>query len=98
MIRYVSSDSLCRCRPLSPNGEHFAFTYEEGTEVKLGVMERESKKIISSFGFGENMHVLGYWWGSDSRVVMSVGEVTGNLDDFFHSRLPVLRCRLMSFQ
>ncbi len=73
--------SLVRSVAISPDGKHFAFTYEEGNEVKLGVMERDSKKILSSFGFGENMHVLRYIWGSNSRVVMAVGEVTGSLDN-----------------
>jgi dipeptidyl aminopeptidase/acylaminoacyl peptidase len=74
--------ALVRSAQISPDGQHLAFTFEEGTEVKLGVMERETKKILTSFGFGDNMHVLGYWWGSDNRIVMSVGEVTGNLDNF----------------
>jgi dipeptidyl aminopeptidase/acylaminoacyl peptidase len=77
--------AVVRSAQISPNGDHFAFTYEEGSEVKLGIMERASKEIVTSFGFGENMHVLGYWWGSDDRVVMSVGEVTGNLDNYGRS-------------
>lgn len=66
---------------ISPDGENIAFTYEEGTEVKLGVMNLANKKILSSFGFGEQMHVLDFFWGNNERVVMSVGKVTGNLDN-----------------
>ena len=73
--------ALVRSMQISPDGKHLAFTYEEGTEVKLAVMERDSKKILSSFGFGADMHVLSHLWGSNSRVVMAVGEVTGSLDN-----------------
>lgn len=66
---------------ISPDGEHIAFTYEEGTEVKLAVMSLEKKKILSSFGFGEEQHVLDFFWGNNERVVMSIGKVTGNLDN-----------------
>lgn len=66
---------------ISPDGTNIAFTYEEGSEVKLAVMSLTEKKILSSFGFGEQMHVLSFFWGNDERVVMSVGKVTGNLDN-----------------
>ncbi|MBK8283474.1 MAG: S9 family peptidase [Ahniella sp.] len=66
---------------VSPDGENIAFTYEEGTEVKLAVMNLADKKILSSFGFGEQMHVLNFYWGNNERVLMSVGKVTGNLDN-----------------
>ncbi len=66
---------------LSPDGKHVAFTYEEGTEVKLAVMELKKKKITAGFAFGEQMHVLDFFWGNNERVVMSVGKKTGNLDN-----------------
>lgn len=66
---------------ISPDGQNVAFTYEEGTEVKLAVMSLEQKKILSSFSFGDQMHVLNFFWGNNERVVMSVGKVTGNLDN-----------------
>jgi dipeptidyl aminopeptidase/acylaminoacyl peptidase len=66
---------------VSPDGKNIAFTYEEGTEVKLAVMSLVEKKILSSFGFGEEMHVLSFFWGNNNRVVMSIGKVTGNLDN-----------------
>ncbi|WP_376690484.1 alpha/beta hydrolase family protein [Wenzhouxiangella sp. EGI_FJ10409] len=66
---------------ISPDGKHVALTYEEGTQVKLATMALEDMDIIASFEFGENQHVLQFWWGSNERLVMSVGEVTGNLDN-----------------
>lgn len=73
--------SLVRSMKISPDGQHVALTYEEGSEVKIAVMELDGQDIVSGFEFGDNMHVLNFWWGSDTRVVMSVGEVTGNLDN-----------------
>ncbi len=66
---------------IAPDGEHVAFTYEDDSEVKLAVMNLESREVTAGFAFGDNMHVFTFWWGSDTRVVMNVGEVTGNLDN-----------------
>ncbi|MEP1743581.1 MAG: prolyl oligopeptidase family serine peptidase [Kangiellaceae bacterium] len=65
---------------ISPKGEFLAFTYEEGTQVNLAVMERETKKIISSFEFGENRHVSSFSWVNDDRVEMTVVTRIGWLD------------------
>jgi dipeptidyl aminopeptidase/acylaminoacyl peptidase len=65
---------------ISPDGEHVAFNYEEGSEVKLATLHLDSQKLKASFGMGENQHVTNFWWSSDTRVVMSVREVTGILD------------------
>lgn len=65
---------------LSPDGAHVALTFEKGSEVGLAIMALDDEKITASFEFGDNRHVLGFWWGSNKRVVMAVGEVTGNLD------------------
>ncbi len=70
-----------RSMRLSPDGSHAAFTYEEGSEVRLAVMNIDERDIVTFFEFGENKHVLAYWWGSNERIVMAVGEVTGNLDN-----------------
>jgi dipeptidyl aminopeptidase/acylaminoacyl peptidase len=66
---------------LAPDGLHAAFTYEEGSQVKLAVMNLEDEEVTAAFGLGENQHVLGFWWASNTRVVKAVGEVTGNLDN-----------------
>lgn len=64
---------------ISPNGKNIAFTYEEGSEVRLAVMDLDKSKILSSFSFGENKHVVGFYWANDHRVLMEVTEVKGNL-------------------
>jgi len=78
-------NSLVRTMKISPDGEHVALTFEEDTEVKLTVMNLDTREFTSTFAFGENMHVLNFWWASDSRLVMGVGEVTGNLDNLGRS-------------
>jgi len=75
------SKSLVRTMKISPDGEHVALTFEEGSEVKLAIMPISGQKVLSAFQFGDNMHVLDFWWGSNERIVMSVGKVTGNLDN-----------------
>ena len=67
---------------ISPDGEHVAFTFQEGTQVKLSVLNLERQQLTTAFEFGENQHVLRFFWGNNERVVMEVGEVTGNLDAF----------------
>jgi dipeptidyl aminopeptidase/acylaminoacyl peptidase len=65
---------------IAPDGQHAALTFEIGSEVRLAVLNLENRTLTANFGFGDNQHVLDFWWGSSQRVVMSVGEVTGNLD------------------
>lgn len=70
-----------RSMQLAPDGSHIALTYEEGSEVRLAIMNVAKDELVTFFEFGENQHVLAYWWGSNERIVMAVGEVTGNLDN-----------------
>ncbi len=78
--RHFFDNAQVRNMRISPDGEHVAFTFELGSEVRLAVLNLDQREVTASFGFGENQHVLNFWWGSNSRVVMSVGEVTGILD------------------
>lgn len=66
---------------ISPDGERLAFSYQEGTQVKLAVLDREKQQLTAGFEFGENQHVQSFFWGNDERVVMQVQEVTGYLDN-----------------
>lgn len=65
---------------ISPTGEYLAFTYEEGTEVRLAVMSTKDKKILSSFEFGEHKRVIQFDWLNHERVGMFVQKFTGWLD------------------
>ena len=65
---------------ISPDGKHVAYTYEEGTEVKVGIINLKTKKGIYSFDVGENREVVAFWWGNNDRVVVLGGKITGWLD------------------
>ncbi len=65
---------------ISPKGKYLAFTYEDGSEVKLAVMERESKKIVSNFEFGDNKKVVEFNWLNNDRIGMTIQKVIGWLD------------------
>ncbi len=65
---------------ISPDAAHVAFTFEEGSEVKLGIMSTEDRELLTVFGFGDDQHVVQFLWGNNERVIMSVATVTGSLD------------------
>ena len=65
---------------ISPSGKYLAFTYEEGTEVKLGIVNRLTKKPTASFEFGDNRHVTNFIWLTDERISMTVQTIIGWLD------------------
>ncbi len=65
---------------ISPTGEYIAFSYAEGDQVKLGVMNRETMKPMSSFEFGENRHVVEFRWLNNERIGMTVQTIIGWLD------------------
>lgn len=68
---------------VAPNGKHIAFTYEEGNELKLGIIRLKDSQITARFSFGEQMHVVQFHWANNERVLMLVAKITGNLDSHF---------------
>lgn len=78
--RQFFDSAQVRNMKLSPDAKHVAFTFEEGSEVKLGIMTPTDRQLLTVFGFGDNQHVVNFWWGNNERVLMSVTTVTGNLD------------------
>ncbi|GAA4357711.1 S9 family peptidase [Kangiella marina] len=65
---------------ISPDGKHVAFTYEDGNQVKLAVMDLENKEIKISFEAGEDREVTMFFWVNDERIVMLQRKITGWLD------------------
>ena len=65
---------------ISPTGKYIAFTYAEGDQVKLGIMDRSTMKPMSSFEFGESRQVVSFRWLNNERVGMMVQKITGWLD------------------
>jgi dipeptidyl aminopeptidase/acylaminoacyl peptidase len=65
---------------ISKDAKHLAFTYREGTEVKLAIMNRAEKKIISIFEYGDWRQVVNFYWGNNERIIMEVQKRVGYLD------------------
>ncbi|MCF6289372.1 MAG: S9 family peptidase, partial [Proteobacteria bacterium] len=65
---------------ISPDGKHIAYTFEEGSEVKLGIMNRKSNKGVLSFDVGSNREVISFWWLNNNRVGFLGANITGWLD------------------
>ncbi|MGV6851037.1 MAG: alpha/beta hydrolase family protein [bacterium] len=65
---------------ISPTGKYLAFTFESGSEIKLGIIDRKSHKVTASFGFGDNRQVRRFRWLNNDRVGMFVITFTGWLD------------------
>lgn len=70
---------------LSPTGEYYAATVPfEGTTA-LVILRRSDGKILGNFGPGKPRHVHQFRWVSDDRVVFSLSEKFGALDQPYHT-------------
>lgn len=65
---------------ISPDGKHAAYTYEEGTEVRLGIMNLATKKGVYTFDVGPNREVVQFWWANNKRIGILGANITGWLD------------------
>lgn len=79
-IEDFAKKSQFKSSRISPDGKHVAFTYEDGNQVKLAVMDLENKEIKISFEAGEDREVVMFFWGNNERVVMLQRKITGWLD------------------
>ena len=65
---------------LSPTGEFYAATVPFGDRTSLVVMKRDGDAPLSRFSLGKNSHVQAFDWVNDTRVLLSVSEKFGQLD------------------
>ena len=65
---------------ISPNGDFYSITYNEDTEVKLVVINKDTGKVSSAFSFGEYHKVETVTWLNDERFMMTVKKTVGYLD------------------
>ena len=79
-IEDFAKKSQFKSAKVSPDGEHIAFTYEDGSEVKLAVMNVVSNKLLTSFDVGNEREVVEFHWVNNERVLMLAGNITGWLD------------------
>lgn len=68
---------------LSPSGEFYAASVPLEDRTAFAVMRRSDRKLTTSFALGKNVHVADFWWVSDGRVLFSVEEKYGSLDEPF---------------
>lgn len=65
---------------ISPTGEYYAATVPVEKKTVLVVMRRSDNKVTATFALGENTHVAGFWWVNPERVLISMSQKFGLLD------------------
>ncbi|GAB1596440.1 alpha/beta hydrolase family protein [Lysobacter claricitrinus] len=65
---------------ISPKGEYFAATVPLEKQTILAIIRRSDNKVLSKFGMGENTVVQSVHWVNPERVLFSMGEKFGALD------------------
>ncbi|AXK73535.1 S9 family peptidase [Lysobacter sp. TY2-98] len=65
---------------LSPSGEYYAATVPLEKQTILAIVRRADNKVLSKFGMGENTVVQAVHWVNPTRVLFSMGEKFGALD------------------
>lgn len=77
---YVKKDSFEDIE-LSPTGEFIAATVPLEDRTVLTIIRRSDNKVTANFALGKNTHVGAFSWVSDDRVLISVSEKFGALDE-----------------
>ncbi len=68
---------------LSPDGEYFAATVPREDRTALVTVRRSSGEITNHFMLTRNTHVFNFDWVSNTRVVLSVAQKFGSVDQPF---------------
>lgn len=76
---YVKRDNFNSFK-ISPGGEYFAATVPFEDRTGLVIMSRSDKKVTATFGLGKNSHVSSFTWVNPERVLISITEKFGMLD------------------
>lgn len=76
---YVKKDSFNDIK-LSPNGDYYAATVMLDDKTALAILRRSDNKLTANFRLGKNTHVSDFWWVNPERVVISIDEKFGALD------------------
>jgi dipeptidyl aminopeptidase/acylaminoacyl peptidase len=66
---------------ISPDGRFLAATVQLEDRRTLAILRTGDKKVTAGINLGRNMDVLEYWWVSPERVVASVAQKIGSLDE-----------------
>lgn len=65
---------------ISPNGDFLAVSLPVGEQSSLGIIDLKTRKLVSSLRFALGEHVWGYWWARPDRVIISIANRDGPLD------------------
>lgn len=79
--RYVKSDSFDEIK-LSPHGDYYAATVplDGGERTGLVITHRASHAVSGTFMLGKNTHVADFHWVNPKRVLISIEQKFGALD------------------
>lgn len=79
--RYIKDDSFGIIK-ISPTGEYFAATVpmDDGSKTALAIMRRADNSVSGTFVLDRNTHVDDFWWVNDERVLISMSEKFGALE------------------
>lgn len=66
---------------ISPSGKYFAIKSTEGINDAIFVFDREEKKVISKFAFGEYQRFSNIRWVNDERLIFTGRKFVGYLDE-----------------
>lgn len=66
---------------LSPDGKHYAATKPYEDYTALAIVRRSDNQVTAKFRLGKNSHVDDFWWVGAERVLFSLAEKIGSLDE-----------------
>lgn len=77
---YIKRDAFVSIK-LSPTGEYLAATVPMEDRTALAILRRADNKVTAHLAFTSNTHVADVEWVNDERVLLSVEEKFGQLDE-----------------
>lgn len=80
VTRYARNDEF-RDMKLSPDGEYFAATVPFDDRTVLVTIRRSDRQVAGTFRLGAGIHVDEFWWVGPDRLLISVAEQFGSLDE-----------------
>ena len=76
---FLRNDSFDQIK-LSPTGKYVARSVSLGEKTVLAMSDRRTGKLTGHFNLGGKTQVQDFWWVSDERLLISVGEKFGLLE------------------
>ncbi len=76
---FLKPDNFNRIK-LSPDGTYIAISVPIGDRTILSMMRRSDMKLMGTFNMRGKTHVADFWWVSNTRIVLSIAEKDGPLE------------------